>query len=71
MLHYVGAVKTSDYVWFIWTLKQIVILSTYSMVQDIILKADSHSAFQKRACFLYETRRLITVFTKARHWSLS
>jgi hypothetical protein len=43
----------------------------YSMVQDIIWKADCHSACQKLSCFLYGTRRFITVFTKAHHWTLS
>jgi hypothetical protein len=41
------------------------------MVQDIIWKADSHSTCQKIYCFLYGTRRFITAFTKARHWTLS
>jgi hypothetical protein len=41
------------------------------MVQNIIWKADCHSVYQKIACFLYETRRFINVFTKARHWTLS
>jgi hypothetical protein len=45
--------------------------STYSMVQNIIWKTDYHSAYQKISCFLYGTRRFITVFTKARHWTLS
>jgi hypothetical protein len=35
------------------------------MVQDIISKADCHSAYQNESCFLYGTQRLITVFTKA------
>jgi len=35
------------------------------------LKADCHSAYQKISCFLYGTRRFITVFTKARYWTLS
>jgi hypothetical protein len=43
---------------------------TQSMVQAIIWKADSHSACQQISCFLYGTRRFITVFTKARHWTL-
>jgi hypothetical protein len=47
------------------------ITHTYSMVQDILWKADRHSACQTIACFLYGTRRFITVFTKARHWALS
>jgi hypothetical protein len=41
------------------------------MVRDILWKADNHSAFQKIACFLYGTRRFITVFTRVRHWTLS
>jgi hypothetical protein len=42
------------------------------MVQNILWKADCHSAYQKISCFLYGTRRfIITVFTKARHWTLS
>jgi hypothetical protein len=41
------------------------------MVHDIIWKADSHSDSQKISFFLYGTRRLITVFTKVRHWTLS
>jgi hypothetical protein len=31
------------------------------------LKADSHSACQTTACFLYGTRRFITMLTKSRH----
>jgi len=46
-------------------------LLTYSMAQDIILKADSHSACQKISCFLCGARSFIAVFTKARHWTLS
>jgi hypothetical protein len=34
-------------------------------------KVDSHSACQTTACFLYGTRRFITVVTKAHHWTLS
>jgi hypothetical protein len=45
-------------------------LLTHSMVQDIIRKDDSHSACQKISYFLYGTRRFITVFTKARHWTI-
>jgi len=41
------------------------------MVQDIVSKADSHSAYQKISCFLYGIRRFITVLTKARDWTLS
>jgi hypothetical protein len=40
------------------------------MVRDIIWKADCHSACQKISCFLYGTRRFITVFTQACHWTL-
>jgi hypothetical protein len=43
---------------------------THSMVQDILLKADSHLACQTVA-FLYRNRQFITVFTKARHRILS
>jgi hypothetical protein len=43
----------------------------YYMVRDILWKADSHSACQTVAWFLYGTRRFITVFTEARHWTLS
>jgi hypothetical protein len=41
------------------------------MVQDILRKADSHSACQTIVCFLYGTRRFITVLTKACHRTLS
>jgi hypothetical protein len=41
------------------------------MVQDIFWKADSHSAYQTVACFLYGTRKFITVLTKSSHWALS
>jgi hypothetical protein len=44
---------------------------TYSTVQDIIWKADCHSASQKISCFLYEARSFINVFTKTRHRTLS
>jgi hypothetical protein len=40
-------------------------------VQGIIWKADWHSFCQNISCFLYETRRCVTVFTKACHWTLS
>jgi hypothetical protein len=43
---------------------------TYSMVKDIVWKADYHLACQKISCFLYGIRRFITMFTKARHWIL-
>jgi hypothetical protein len=46
-------------------------LLTHSMVQDIIWKADCHSACQKKSCFLYGTRKFATVFTKVRHRTLS
>jgi hypothetical protein len=46
-------------------------LLTHSMEQYIIFKADGHSACQTIACFLYGTRRFITVFTKSRHWAVS
>jgi hypothetical protein len=45
--------------------------NTHSMVQDILWKADSHSACQTKAFFFYRTRRFIIVVTKARHWTLS
>jgi hypothetical protein len=38
---------------------------THSKVQGILWKAASHSACQTLACFLYGTRRFITVLTKA------
>jgi hypothetical protein len=38
---------------------------THSMAQNIIWKADCHSAYQKISCFLYGTRRFVSVFTKA------
>jgi hypothetical protein len=40
-------------------------LATYSMVQGIIWKADSHSACQKISCFLYGIRRFIKMLTKS------
>jgi len=40
------------------------------MVHNIIWKADCHSAYQKVSYFLYGTWRFITIFTKARHWTL-
>jgi len=43
---------------------------TYSIVQDIPWKADSHTAYQTTACFLHGTRRFITVFTETRHRTL-
>jgi hypothetical protein len=48
----------------------IVLGLTYSMVQDILWKVDTHPACQTIACFLYGARRFITVSIKARHWSL-
>jgi len=46
-------------------------INTYSMVQNITWRADCHSAYQKISCFLYGIWRFITMFTKARHWTLS
>jgi hypothetical protein len=43
---------------------------THSMVQNNIWKADCHSACQK-ILLSNGTRRSITVFTKAHHWTLS
>jgi len=40
-------------------------LLTYFMVQDILWKAESHSASQTISSFLYGIRRFITMFTKA------
>jgi hypothetical protein len=45
-------------------------LLTHSMVQGIISKAESQSACQKKILLSYGTRRFITTFTKARHWTL-
>jgi len=46
--------------------------SSYSSeVQDILWKVDSYSACQRIATFLYGTWRVITIFTKACHWTLS
>jgi hypothetical protein len=45
-------------------------LLTYSMVQYILWKVDSYSACQRIICFLYGTRRFITVLTKVRHQTL-
>jgi len=44
---------------------------TYSMVQNILSKADSYSDCHTIACFLYGNRRFITVLTKASQWTLS
>jgi hypothetical protein len=41
------------------------------MVQDILWKADSHSACQTVVCFLYGTQRFITMLIKALHLTLS
>jgi hypothetical protein len=38
---------------------------------DIFWKADSHSAWEAIARFLYGIRKFITVLTKALHWALS
>jgi len=46
-------------------------LLAYSMVQDILWKADSYLACHTIACFLYGIRRFITVLIKAYHWTLS
>jgi hypothetical protein len=46
-------------------------LLAYSVIQNILCKADSHSACQTIVCFLYGTRMFITVLTKPRHWTLS
>jgi hypothetical protein len=43
---------------------------THSMVQDILWKADSHSACQTIAHFIYGIWRFITMLTKAHHWNL-
>jgi len=40
------------------------------MVQDILWKADRHTACQTIACFLYGNPRFISVLTKARQWTL-
>jgi len=44
---------------------------THSMAQDTTWKADRHSARQRTSRLPYGTRKFITVFTKARHWTLS
>jgi len=44
---------------------------THTMVQNIIWKADCHSAYQRISWFLHGTRRFITMFTKAGHWTIS
>jgi len=44
-------------------------LLAYSMVRDILRKADSLSACQTLVCFIYGTRRFITALTKARYWT--
>jgi hypothetical protein len=38
---------------------------------DYYLRADCHVTYQEISCFLFGTRKLVTVFTKARHWTLS
>jgi hypothetical protein len=55
----------------VYMLLKLTYLLTYFMVQDIIWKADSHSACQTVACFLYGTRRFIALLTNARHWTLT
>jgi hypothetical protein len=47
-----------------FTLNVIISHFTYSMAQDILCKADSHSVCQTTACCLYGTRRFITVLTQ-------
>jgi hypothetical protein len=44
---------------------------SHSMVQDIIWNAACHSTCRKIFCFLYGTRRFITMLTKVCHWILS
>jgi len=46
-------------------------ITNWPMVQDFFWKVLSYSAFQRISCFLYGTRRLITKFKGACHWSLS
>jgi len=41
------------------------------MVQDILEKLNVIQLFKKISCFLYGTRRFITVFTKARYRTLT
>jgi hypothetical protein len=41
------------------------------MVEDSLSKVFSYSACQRITCFLYGTRKFITVFTEAHHWTLS
>jgi hypothetical protein len=57
--------ETSVHCWYLLTY-----LLTYSMVRNIIWKADCHSAY-KKSWFLCATRSFITVFTKSHHWTLS
>jgi hypothetical protein len=38
---------------------------------EYYLKSWLTPTLSKKSCFLYGTRRLITVFTKARHWTVS
>jgi hypothetical protein len=49
----------------------LIYLLTHSMVQNIIWRTACHLAYQKISCFLYRNRSFITLFTKARHWTLS
>jgi hypothetical protein len=53
------------------SVKPYVIIFTYSMVQDILWEAGSHSVCQTVACFLHGTWNFITVLTGAHHRSLS
>jgi hypothetical protein len=41
------------------------------LVQDILSKLVNFSHFQRKVHFIQETISFITVFTKARHWTLS
>jgi hypothetical protein len=64
-------VWAKNLIWVLWNTYLLTYLLTYAMVQDIIWKADCHSAFQNNILLLYGTRRFITVLTKACHWTLS
>jgi hypothetical protein len=60
-----------QYAFMVWCLVKHRNMLTYSMVQNITWKAECHSAHKKISRFFYWTRRFITVFTKACHWTLS
>jgi hypothetical protein len=47
-----------------------VVVLVVVVVQHIIWKIDSYSPYKTIASFLYGNRRLITVFKKARHWTV-